>query len=147
MATAALLSVCVSALIASGSTPRRIIVSGATHGNEYTGPYVLERLSSRRAELASLYPSLDVQTLIANPKAFTENKRFLDADLNRQFTAEALADIGAPGYEPNRAKVISTSLGPTTDLCIALHTTTANMGCALNLSLNLNLNLNAWTRR
>ena len=132
MATFALLSVCVSALIASGGgTPRRIIVSGATHGNEYTGPYVLERLRSRRAELAALYPSLEVQTLLANPKAHTENRRFLDADLNRQFTAEGLADLDAPGYEPNRAKVIASSLGPTTDLCIDLHTTTANMGCTL----------------
>jgi len=63
--------------------------------------------------------------------------------MNRMFTLEALSDMALEGYEPARAKVISDFLGPkgawrgepgdgqAADLCIDMHTTTANMGCTL----------------
>jgi len=36
------------------------------------------------------YPSLNLSTLLANPQAHLENKRFIHEDLNRQFTKDAL---------------------------------------------------------
>ena len=60
-------------LVAPQSPPapqqHRVVVSGGTHGNEYTGVYVLERLAHRKAELRQKYPSLQIETLFANPKA------------------------------------------------------------------------------
>ena len=49
MLTSAFYSYASAALAA----PFKVVVSGGTHGNEYTGVYVLQRLALRRAELAS----------------------------------------------------------------------------------------------
>lgn len=133
-----------STLIASLSTPgqpfRRVVVAAGTHGNEYTGVWVARRLEA--SDLAR-YPSLRVETLVANPRAHAENRRFVDHDLNRQFATASLAATDAPGYEPRRAKEISAALGPkgawageagdgvACDVLIDLHTTTANMGCTI----------------
>lgn len=101
-----------------------------------TGVHVLSRLALRREKLAREYPSLSIERLLANPAAHESNRRFMQSDLNRMFTEEKLCDISASGYEPNRAKAINAVLGPkgpasATDMCIDLHTTTANMGCTL----------------
>jgi aspartoacylase len=39
------------------------------------------------------FPSLDVATLLANPVAYVQNKRFIDADLNREFSVEKLKRV------------------------------------------------------
>lgn len=114
----------------------RVVISSGTHGNEYTGVYVVHRLDLQQEELAAAYPSLAVETLVANPLAHEDNRRFVHADLNRMFTVKGLADLSAIGYEPNRAKAIHSQLGPkgpdaAADMIIDLHTTTANMGCTL----------------
>jgi succinylglutamate desuccinylase len=114
----------------------RVVVSSGTHGNEYTGVYVVHRLQLQQEELAAAYPSLAVETLVANPLAHEGNRRFVHADLNRMFTEDGLADLSAVGYEPNRAKAIHSHLGPkgpdaNADMIIDLHSTTANMGCTL----------------
>ena len=46
-----------------------MVVSGGTHGNEYSGVYVLRRLETAADALAARYPSLQVETLLANPAA------------------------------------------------------------------------------
>ena len=118
---------------------RRIVVAGGTHGNEYTGVYVLQQFASRQAELANKYPSLSIETLLANPEAHAANRRFIDCDLNRQFSTSSLADDALPGYEAGRAKDIAAILGPkgpnaAATMCIDMHTTTANMGCTIIVS-------------
>jgi len=128
--------------------PTRVVVSGGCHGNELTGVWVLSRLQQRAAAIAEAYPMLRVETLLANPRAHADNVRFIDCDLNRQFSQAALIappesyrsrsmgiDFGR--YETTRAREISAKFGPkgaeaqAADLCIDLHTTTANMGCTL----------------
>lgn len=39
------------------------------------------------------FPSLDIDTLLANPVAHMENKRFIDVDLNREFSMEKLQKV------------------------------------------------------
>jgi aspartoacylase len=72
---------------------------------------------------------------LANPKANGCNQRYLDQDLNRQFSWQDLSDHSLCGYEQTRAKSLNTLLGPKeaprVDFIIDLHTTTANMGTTL----------------
>jgi len=124
---------------------RRVVIIGGTHGNEYTGIWCVKSLERRRQVLKETYPSLDVSTLIGNPVAFLQNKRFVHSDLNREFSKERLLgrrdDKGDNeeanlGVEQIRAKEIDESLGPKfgntqADLVVDLHTTTCNMGITI----------------
>jgi len=109
----------------------KVVVTGGTHGNEYTGVWVVKRFRSC-PELMQRR-GLEVSTLLSNPQAIRENRRFIDTDLNRAFAGDVLDDCELPGYEHNRAKAINALLGPKgeaakTDFIIDLHTSTANMG-------------------
>lgn len=110
-----------------------VTIVGGTHGNEYTGVYLLKRL--RRAGLRKRYKDLRIDLLLANPKAYEKGVRFIDHDLNRAFQEQDLADLSLSGYEANRAKAIHEQLGPKrapkTDCLIDVHTSTANMGLTI----------------
>ena len=71
---------------ALASPVSRVVVSGACHGNELTGAWVLRRLEQRAPELRDSYPSLCIEGLLSNPHALAENRRFVDSD-NRHFSA------------------------------------------------------------
>jgi aspartoacylase len=107
-----------------------VAVTGGTHGNEYTGVWLVKRCRANPALITR--PSLQVETYLNNPQAIKENRRFIDTDLNRAFSAANLADYDLGGFEHNRAKAINTAIGPKgaprTDFVIDLHTSTANMG-------------------
>jgi aspartoacylase len=113
----------------------RLTIIGGTHGNEVTGIYLLRRWAANPTEIAR--ESFATSTLWANPKAFYENKRYIDVDLNRSFLIKELYDETIITYEGNRAKAINTYLGPkenpAVDLLIDIHTTTSNMGVTLML--------------
>lgn len=113
---------------------------GATHGNELTGAWVAKRVESE-PELAARPSFESVQTLIGNPRAYAATARFVDADLNRQFSTEALQDLSRPGYEAARARELDALFGPkaapaaasgrpggSADFLVDLHTTTSEMG-------------------
>ncbi|MDP7591604.1 MAG: aspartoacylase [Litorilituus sp.] len=114
---------------------KNIAVVGGTHGNEYSGIYLLKKWHKNNAFLNR--SSLVIETLFANPKGFQENKRYLDCDLNRQFRQDDLVNTKLTNYEQTRAKVINAQLGPKgnakTDFIIDLHNTTSNMGPTLIL--------------
>lgn len=151
------------------STPiKTVTISGGTHGNEYTGIWCIKAIEKQRELLAAKaeasnvsdnkvinvfkeYPSLSIKTLLANPKAYMANRRFIDTDMNREFSINKLqrtcsededttcdAQTSLP-YESIRAKEIESMFGaPKTgstdshpDIVIDLHTTTANMGITL----------------
>ena len=120
-----------------------VAIVGGTHGNEYTGPYLLKVLEHRLHEIP--HTTFEVTTLLANPKAFEKNVRFVDDDLNRSFLIKDLSDNSLSHYEANRAKVINAALGPKespkTDLLIDIHSTTANMGVTVILTKENPLNL------
>lgn len=112
-----------------------VAIVGGTHGNEYTGTFLLKRWANEMNEISR--ESFTTKTLWANPKAFYENKRYIDADLNRCFLHTHLNDEMIHTYEGNRAKVINAMLGPkghsSFDFSIDIHTTTSNMGVTLIL--------------
>lgn len=114
---------------------KNVTIVGGTHGNEYSGIYLLRKWRET-PELISR-GGLNVSTLMANPNAFRDNRRYLDSDLNRQFLSSLLEDDGLGNYEQSRAKVINQEIGPKgrakTDFIIDLHNTTSNMGPSLIL--------------
>ena len=119
-----------------------IVVVGGTHGNEYTGVWCIKALDRASAEMRSTFPSLNISTLLGNPQAFMENKRFVDEDLNRQFSTTSItmnkkADPDTLSQEARRAIEIDSILGsklddePKADVVIDLHSTTSNMGLTI----------------
>jgi aspartoacylase len=115
---------------------QKIAIVGGTHGNEYTGPYLLNLLK-KRVPPAANYSTFELNLFFSNPKAYKNNVRFVDDDLNRSFLKEDLSNYSLDSYESNRAKVINQVLGPKeqskTDLIIDIHSTTANMGVSVIL--------------
>lgn len=120
-----------------------VAICGGTHGNEYTGIYLVKQWQEN-PELIQR-SSFSSETLYGNTNAFRDNRRYLDCDLNRQFKNHDLADYSLTNYEQSRAKVINQQLGPKgdarTDLIIDLHNTTSNMGPSLILLQSDRFNL------
>ena len=112
-----------------------VAVVGGTHGNEFSGIYLLKKWRNAPQQLER--KGLIIETVFANPNSFDANKRYIDCDLNRQFTLDDLANNELSNYEQSRAKAINMQLGPKgnakTDFIIDLHNTTSNMGPSLIL--------------
>lgn len=126
---------------------------GGTHGNEYTGVWCIKALDAQQREIKDRYPSLQIETLLANEEAHFANKRFIDTDLNREFKSETLCGIDGDdiviideeeedgvldSLEAQRAKELDDILGSKCtnakdafDVAIDLHSTTSNMGITL----------------
>jgi aspartoacylase len=51
-----------------------------------------DRVTSTTINVFDEYPSLSIDTLLANPQAFIQNKRFINVDLNREFSTDKLAN-------------------------------------------------------
>ena len=111
----------------------KVIIVGATHGNEVTGYHLLQKWQTNRSLVER--PSFETQMVVGNPKAFERKLRYIDKDLNRSFKNKELQDLSLEGYEQNRAKALNALLGPKgtdkTDVLIDLHTTTSTMGGTL----------------
>ncbi|OBU27910.1 aspartoacylase [Photobacterium kishitanii] len=122
---------------------------GGTHGNEFSGIYLLRKWQ-QSTTLAR--DSFSVETIFANPKAHDDNKRYVDHDLNRQFSLADLENNELASYEQSRAKAINQQIGPKgdakVDFIIDLHNTTSNMGPSLILlqSDSFNRQLGAYVK-
>ncbi len=114
---------------------KKVAIVGGTHGNEFTGITLIKQWQRSPQRIA--HDSFAVNTVFANPKAHQENKRYVDCDLNRQFTRDNLENDALCNYEQSRAKAMNQQLGPKgnakTDFIIDLHNTTSNMGPSLIL--------------
>jgi aspartoacylase len=116
---------------------KQVAMVGGTHGNEFTGIYLLKKWQ-QHSDLIKRQ-SFTTSTVFANPRAYEHNCRYIDGDLNRRFTRAELDDETLADYEQSRAKVLNQQLGPkgaqqpNCDLIIDLHTTTSNMGPTLIL--------------
>ncbi|CAB9513993.1 aromatic-L-amino acid amidohydrolase [Seminavis robusta] len=133
---------------------RSVVVVGGTHGNEYTGVWCIKELEQPSVfkSVSKRFPSMDISTLMGNPGAHLANKRFLDTDLNREFTTKKLQAIQAAlaasqgdsetkiPAESLRAQEVNKLLGPksdpSTDVVVDLHTTTTNMGVTIIIPEN-----------
>lgn len=113
---------------------KKVAIVGGTHGNEFSGIYLLRKWQQSTVLERD---SFSVETVFANPKAHNDNKRYVDHDLNRQFNVTDLANNELASYEQSRAKAINQQIGPkgnaNVDFIIDLHNTTSNMGPSLIL--------------
>lgn len=113
--------------------PLTVTLCGGTDGNELTGVHLVHRWEKSPHEISR--PGLEVETLLANPRAYAENRRYIDTDLNRCFSLEDLAQAPPDSVETARAKEIDALLGPKqsprVDFIVDMHTTTSNMGLSI----------------
>jgi len=117
---------------------KTVAITGGTHGNELTGIYLVRKFLSNPTLLyRESFETLCMHTNVAAIEACT---RYIDKDLNRTFTLEALHDYSLTAYEDSLSKVINQRLGPkgsndpAVDLVIDLHSTTSDMGLSICVS-------------
>ncbi len=92
----------------------KLLVIGATHGDELLGIKLYKRLLQTRSPLLEY-----VDFIIGNPRAYTAKKRYIETDLNRSYQKKG--DL----YEEKRAQEIKSYIASTCpDLVIDMHTTT-----------------------
>ena len=119
----------------------QVTIVGGTHGNEFLGPYFLEKISQTH-----LYKDapVEVLTLLANPEAFSKSVRFVSHDLNRSFSKDQL-DLELNSIEIQRALTIKSQFDSSEkkQFVIDLHSTTSNMGITLIVRDNDPFNLHA----
>ncbi|MEH2179172.1 aspartoacylase [Nostoc sp.] len=126
----------------------RVAIVGGTHGNEFTGAYLIQKF----AQFPDLITksSFETVTLLANPNAFAAGRRYVEKDLNRCFLKQDLQDPTLKSYEELQAKLIQDILASNgdkqADFILDLHSSTANMGLTIILvnSHPLNLKLTAY---
>lgn len=107
---------------------KNVLVFGGTHGNEWTGIYLVKKYAQ---SLKQKYSSLSLNFIHANPKAFELNKRFCDEDLNRVF-GPIKQNLNHQTYEYKRGLEIQNEIkAQNPDWIFDLHTTTANLGSTL----------------
>jgi aspartoacylase len=113
----------------------RVAIVGGTHGNEFTGVYLINKLN--KIPKLVQRPSFKTQTIIANIWAFNAVKRYIDKDLNRCFATADLQNDSLCYLEEKQAKCLNRTLGSKgnsqVDFILDLHSTTANMGVSLIL--------------
>jgi succinylglutamate desuccinylase len=102
--------------------PKRVLIFGGTHGNEWTGIFLI---NNYRDYFINKYPELNLEFILANPEAYRLNKRFKDEDLNRAFQ---YLDQEKDSFENKRAQELKALIDQEECLIVDLHTTTANMG-------------------
>ncbi|MCD4705120.1 succinylglutamate desuccinylase/aspartoacylase family protein [bacterium] len=94
---------------------QKILFITLTHGNEAIGLNVIKKLKKINLKNQFNY-------IIANPLAFSENKRFINSDLNRIFPGKKNGN-----YEQKRAKKII-KIGKKYNYIIDLHGSVSNTG-------------------
>ncbi|MFH7028040.1 MAG: aspartoacylase [Heteroscytonema crispum UTEX LB 1556] len=126
----------------------RVAIVGGTHGNEFTGAYLIKKFDQFPDLIKR--PSFETVTLLANPKAFEATRRYIEKDLNRCFRSSDLQNPTPSSYEEKRAKsiqeILSSKDDKQVDFLLDLHSTTSNMGLTLILvnSHPFNLKLAAY---
>lgn len=109
---------------------QRVLIVGGTHGNEFTGIYLIKKLEKHPDQVRR--STFETVTLLANPKAFAKVSRYIDKDLNRCFRQQDLQDLTRSSYEEVRAREINSLFGKhgktPADVILDIHSTTANMG-------------------
>lgn len=110
--------------------PKKIIISGQTHGNEWTGTYVVRHLQT--LELDQMFPNLQIKLILSSPASFELRKRYVDQDLNRSFNSKSSS---TSTYEVKRAAEIASEINSFGNgdkvFILDLHTTTSDMGSSL----------------
>lgn len=104
----------------------KIAIIGGTHGNEPVGIEVMKDLKEKRP--ASVLH--DYSCFLGNPLAYTQKKRFVDADLNRSFGEKGVR----VGNEKEQSEKLASEILGKYDFILDLHTTTSHMGLTVLLN-------------
>ncbi len=109
--------------IDSGEAGPRLMFSGGVHGNEKAGPNALQKLIEH-IKSGDITINSGVLTIVpvCNPKAFQQNARFVEYNLNRSMYPRAENEI--KHYEDNLRNVLCPLLEQT-DYLLDLHSCTA----------------------
>ena len=75
----------------SNDQKRQVVIVGGTHGNEYTGVYLIKKL--REESSKKRFKNIDTLFELANEEAFKLNRRYVDKDLNRCFSKDFLKEV------------------------------------------------------
>lgn len=94
---------------------KKTLFIAGTHGDEPIGPALLKKLSTKK------YLSKTYSSVIGNPRALLQKKRFTEADLNRVAPGESKSSV----YEIRRAAEL-TKLFKNFDYVVDFHETKAN---------------------
>ncbi|MFT6269261.1 MAG: aspartoacylase [Alphaproteobacteria bacterium] len=118
-------------------TIKEVVISAGTHGNEMSGIQAITQWQTNQLPLNAIAPTTNIQLALVNKPAVKARVRYIDEDLNRQFS---FAKLNTPlsANAPNEAKVahaFNAEFGPKgnaiSDFCIDIHNTTSNMGPTL----------------
>jgi aspartoacylase len=111
----------------------RVLVVGATHGNERNAGWLLEGWRHHPDSLCR--SGLALELVLGNPEAWAACRRYVERDLNRSFDPALLADPGHQELEVRRARELLALHGPEgrapCQVALDLHSTTAAMGNSL----------------
>ncbi|MFZ9520521.1 MAG: aspartoacylase [Silvanigrellaceae bacterium] len=115
---------------------KHVLVSGGTHGNEFTGAFLARHWLTDSSSIRR--PSFNTIPLFANRRAFEICRRYVERDLNRSFSPSGPV-VDSQAYELKLAQQIQHELlekcdGKAPDVIFDLHTTTAHMGLSLVLT-------------
>lgn len=119
-----------------------ILITGGTHGNEMSGIEAIKQWEKNKNDLQSIAPSTHVEYCLVNQAAIATKSRYIDEDLNRQFSALKLSQkLSASSTNEERvANAFNQRYGPkgtsVIDLNIDIHNTTSNMGATLIILVN-----------
>ena len=83
---------------------RRVAIVGGTHGNERIGIELIRQWTADRSVLER--STFKTSVMIGNPIATKANRRYCDADMNRQFSKKNIAD------RTEQSKTISPTASP-----------------------------------
>ena len=117
---------------------QKILITAGTHGNEMSGIEYLRNLQSNEkihAQLFGQVSDINIELALVNKLAIQRRARYVEEDLNRQFSQEKLSVLSGENLEHQLAIEFNLTFGPkyepTRDLVIDIHNTTSNMGPTL----------------
>lgn len=114
---------------------RNVVVSGGTHGNEFTGAFLIRQWLKDPSPLQR--DGFATHSIFGNPEAFKVCRRYVERDLNRSFHPSGPV-VHPEALELERAreieKWIHSRCDGSPDVIFDLHSTTANMGLSLVLT-------------
>ena len=135
----------------NNSLINRVLIAAGTHGNELSGIELVRNIQARALNNSSLSmpniipegTSFSVEATFVNELAIEKRSRFVEEDLNRQFSQEKLSVLSGESLEHQLAIEFNHKFGPkaannanrkastSVDLLIDIHNTTSNMGPTL----------------
>ncbi|MCW8336355.1 aspartoacylase [Vibrio paucivorans] len=108
-----------------------VLLVAGTHGNELSGIYLHKLIRERLYDASRSTFSTDLT--LANPEAVQQNVRYIDSDLNREFSTDHNPEPHATHERKLAQKIGAETAKAETQLVIDLHNTTSNMGATLIL--------------